>query len=67
MNAVDTGWVTDEDPFHLSQRKKDRHGFEPPLDIVDGAARVVDPIFSAVNLGSRVYGKFLKDFSPTDW
>ena len=43
MNAVDTGWVTDEDPAHHAARKQDEHDFQPPLDIVDGAARVVRP------------------------
>lgn len=67
MNAVDTGWITDEDPAHLSRAKKDMHDFEPPLDIVDGAARLLDPIFSAVNGDLPVWGKFLKDYKPTEW
>src|SRR5204863_7133866 len=39
MNSVDTGWVTDEDPVHVAEAKTAEHGFRPPLDIVDGAAR----------------------------
>ena len=42
MNAVDTGWVTDEDSVELSEQKEKVQDFEPPLDIVDGAARVLD-------------------------
>ncbi len=42
MNAVDTGWVTDEDPAVHAARKAEE-GFAPPLDIIDGAARIVDP------------------------
>ncbi len=67
MNAVDTGWVTDEDPADLSQRKQEEHDFQPPLDIVDGAARVCDPIFSSISKKQHVWGKFLKDYAPTTW
>ncbi len=67
INAVDTGWVTDEDPAELAKRKQDIHDFQPPLDIVDGAARVCDPIFDGINTGKHWSGKFLKDFFPIDW
>jgi NAD(P)-dependent dehydrogenase (short-subunit alcohol dehydrogenase family) len=67
MNSVDTGWVTDEDPHHIAQRKTEECGFHPPLDIVDGAARIVDPIFDGVNSGKHVWGRFLKDYRPTAW
>src|SRR5688500_2173779 len=40
MNSVDTGWITDEDPVELAERKREEHRFHPPLDIVDGAARI---------------------------
>ena len=67
MNAVDTGWVTDEDPAELSRFKQEVHDFQPPLDIVDGAARVCDPFFDGILTGKHWCGKFLKDFFPIDW
>ena len=67
MNAVDTGWVTDEDPADLSRFKQEVHDFQPPLDIVDGAARVCDPFFDGILTGRHWCGKFLKDYFPIDW
>ncbi len=67
MNSVDTGWVTDEDPQHHAERKQRIHGFHPPLDIVDGAARIVDPLFDGVNTGKHAWGLFLKDYKPAPW
>jgi NAD(P)-dependent dehydrogenase (short-subunit alcohol dehydrogenase family) len=67
MNAVDTGWVTDEDPAELSRFKQEVHDFQPPLDIVDGAARVCDPFFDGILTGKHWRGKFLKDYFPIDW
>jgi NAD(P)-dependent dehydrogenase (short-subunit alcohol dehydrogenase family) len=66
MNAVDTGWVTDEDPAAHAARKAS-FGFAPPLDIIDGAARIVDPIFSGRRSGEHVWGQFLKDYKPAPW
>jgi NAD(P)-dependent dehydrogenase (short-subunit alcohol dehydrogenase family) len=66
MNAVDTGWVTDEDPAAHAARKANL-GFAPPLDIIDGAARIVDPIFAGRLTGEHVWGQFLKDYKPAPW
>ncbi len=67
MNSVDTGWVTDEDSHQIAQRKTEECGFHPPLDIVDGAARIVDPIFDGINSGKHVWGQFLKGYRSTAW
>lgn len=66
MNAVDTGWVSDEDPAAHAARKAEL-GFAPPLDIIDGAARIVDPIFTGMLTGAHVWGQFLKDYKPAPW
>ena len=67
MNAVDTGWVTDEDPAEIAKYKQAVHDFQPPLDIVDGAARICDPFIDGINSGKHWCGQFLKDYRPIDW
>ena len=65
MTAVDTGWITDERPHPTKMRLADE-GFHAPLDLVDGAARVYDPIVRG-EAGEDLYGCFLKDFSKHPW
>ena len=67
MNSVDTGWVTDEDPLHHAERKQRIHDFHPPLDAVDGAARVLDPVFTGHRTGEHPFGKFWKDYKVVEW
>lgn len=67
MNAVDTGWVTDEDPAVHVLRKQAVHDFQPPLDSVDGAARVLDPLVTGLNTGVHAHGLFFKDYKPAAW
>jgi NAD(P)-dependent dehydrogenase (short-subunit alcohol dehydrogenase family) len=65
MTSVDTGWITDERPHPTKMRLADE-GFHAPLDLVDGAARVYDPIVRG-ELGEDIYGCFLKDYAPAPW
>jgi NAD(P)-dependent dehydrogenase (short-subunit alcohol dehydrogenase family) len=67
MNSVDTGWITDEDPAEIAERKKEELGFRTPLDLIDAAARICDPVFTAVLTGEFTWGKFLKDYQVANW
>jgi hypothetical protein len=65
MTAVDTGWITDERP-HPTKMRLAEEGFHAPLDLVDGAARVYDPIVQG-ELGRDIFGCFVKDYEPGAW
>ncbi|WP_406431515.1 SDR family NAD(P)-dependent oxidoreductase [Streptomyces sp. NBC_01589] len=65
MCAVDTGWITDENPVPKKERIA-AGGFRTPLDIVDGAARVYHPVVCG-EAGSPVSGVFLKDYREAAW
>ena len=65
MTSVDTGWITDERP-HPTKVRLAEEGFHAPLDLVDGAARVYDPIVRG-EAGEDVFGVFLKDYRPGRW
>ncbi|OII33071.1 short-chain dehydrogenase [Curtobacterium sp. MMLR14_010] len=65
MTSVDTGWITDERP-HPTKVRLAEEGFHAPLDLVDGAARVYDPIVRG-EAGEDLFGVFLKDYQPGSW
>jgi len=65
MTSVDTGWITDERP-HPTKVRLAEEGFHAPLDLVDGAARVYDPVVRG-EAGEDLFGVFLKDYAPGSW
>jgi NAD(P)-dependent dehydrogenase (short-subunit alcohol dehydrogenase family) len=81
MNSVDTGWINDENPLHKASQTAVRNNFQTPIDEIDAAARILDPIFSAINcndspkpkdgesssITTPIYGKFLKDYHESEW
>jgi NAD(P)-dependent dehydrogenase (short-subunit alcohol dehydrogenase family) len=73
MTAVDTGWINDEKPMEKAVAHEDTHNFQTPLDEIDAAARVLDPVIApllAASKGEDVtppYGIFLKDFVKCEW
>jgi hypothetical protein len=66
MNSVDTGWVSNENPRPIAEAMQ-ADGFAPPLDLVDAAARVCDPIVRGYRDGAPVWGMFLKDYRAISW
>ena len=71
MNSVDTGWINDENPAEKASKIAKNNHFQTPIDEIDAASRILDPIFTSVNDddddGSQVYGKFLKDYRESEW
>uniref|UniRef100_A0A7S4U7I9 Uncharacterized protein n=1 Tax=Paramoeba aestuarina TaxID=180227 RepID=A0A7S4U7I9_9EUKA len=73
MTSVDTGWINDEKPIHLAVNHMKEHNFQTPLDEIDAAARVLDPVLAplvAAEKGEKVepfWGVFLKDFRKCEW
>ena len=77
MNAVDTGWINDENPLERAAKIAKTNSFQTPIDEIDAAARVLDPVFTGVNMDGaskdnhkgkgKPYGLFFKDFRETEW
>ncbi|MGZ5969600.1 MAG: SDR family NAD(P)-dependent oxidoreductase, partial [Polyangiales bacterium] len=67
MTSVDTGWITNEQPLMVAERMAEVYGFTLPLTEADGAARVLDPVLSAVNGAPPQHSVFLKDYRVTSW
>ncbi|HBE53584.1 MAG TPA: short-chain dehydrogenase, partial [Cyanobacteria bacterium UBA11369] len=68
MNSVDTGWITNENPYPKKMRIQVTQNFYTPLDAIDGMARIYDPIVQGIeNPETPIYGHFLKDYAPYPW
>lgn len=68
MNSVDTGWITDENPYPRRTHLQEERGFWTPLDCLDGMARIYDPIVRGLTEpGTPLFGHFLKDYAPHPW
>ena len=66
MNSVDVGWVSTGAIEPLRQKQFSK-GYIPPLDSVDGAARIFHPIEEVINNNNIFYGVLLKDYKKVDW
>ena len=67
MNSIDTGWINDENPLAKASKIAETNLFQTPIDEIDAAARILDPVFAGVLEQKRIYGKFLKDFHESEW
>ncbi|WP_420575077.1 SDR family NAD(P)-dependent oxidoreductase [Kordia sp.] len=66
MNAVDVGWVSTGARETLRKQQFEK-GYIPPLDPVDGASRIVHPIYENEKNNTIFTGKLLKNYAVEDW
>lgn len=67
MNSVDTGWINDENPLERAKKTQINNNFQTPIDEIDAAARILDPVFTGIAEGKKQYGCFLKDYHESEW
>ncbi len=67
INSVDTGWITNENPYDMVQELIEKNRFKCPLDCIDGAMRILDPIYLGLNFQEFPYGQFLKNYQCSYW
>jgi NAD(P)-dependent dehydrogenase (short-subunit alcohol dehydrogenase family) len=65
VNSVDTGWISHEVPYPQRIALEAR-GVLPPLDEIDGAARIYDPIVRGLR-GDRVFGHLWRNYERATW
>jgi len=66
MNSVDVGYITNEKPYPLDMRSSERKD-RMAIDEIDGAARILDPIFKAMNNNKFEFGKLYKNYKIYQW
>lgn len=64
MTSVDTGWVSEQSPTKTVQ-ENDR--FDPPLDEIDAALRILDPIYNSITTGEKKFGVLFKNYKEVTW
>lgn len=65
MVSADPGWASHEGPQDLVERAR-AAGAVPPLDMVDAAARLYDPIVRGIE-GEPLFGCLLKNWVEQPW
>jgi NAD(P)-dependent dehydrogenase (short-subunit alcohol dehydrogenase family) len=65
MNSVDVGWISTGAKEALRKKQFDR-AYVPPLDSVDGASRIMDPIYKVMK-GEMIQGELLKNYMRHEW
>lgn len=66
MYAVDVGWIS-TGAKEVLRKKQFEEGYIPPLDSVDGAARIMHPIIEAINGNTILVGTLLKNYEINPW
>ncbi|KAJ3123067.1 hypothetical protein HK098_002250 [Nowakowskiella sp. JEL0407] len=67
VTAVDPGWVSSMTPTPETTQVGVARPVIPPLTEEDGAARILDPIFTGLNGDVLLKGVLLKDFKIISW
>lgn len=65
MTSVDVGWISTGAKESL-RKKQFEKGYIPPLDSVDGACRIFDPIVQGIK-GKSIFGVLLKNYKVSQW
>ena len=59
ITSVDPGWASHEKPSSIE--------LDAPINCIDSASRILDPIFTYYIHGKKSVGVLLKDYNKYDW